>query len=65
MQVTGKEVLQYTVSPEESGLSYPLQVIVYKPRSSETLAAKVVSFELAEAYANSDEAITWEDTAWQ
>ena len=35
MQVAGKEVLQYTVSPEESGLSYPLQVIVYQPRKGE------------------------------
>jgi hypothetical protein len=65
MQVSGKEVLQYTVSPEESGLSYPLQVIVYKPRKGETLTAKVISFELAEAYAMSDEAVTWEDAAWQ
>jgi hypothetical protein len=65
MQVTGTQVLQYTVSPEETGLSYPLQVIVYQPRNGETLKARVVSFELAEAYAISDEAITWEDAAWQ
>ena len=65
MQVSGKEVLQYTVSPAESGLSYPLQVIIYKPRNCDTLKAKVVSFELAEAYAVSDEAVTWEDAAWQ
>ncbi len=65
MQVAGKEVLQYTVSPAETGLSYPLQVIVYQPRNGDTLKAKVVSFELAEAYAISDEAVTWEDAAWQ
>ena len=65
MQVAGKEVLQYTVSPEESGLSYPLQVIVYRPRNGGALRANVVSFELAEAYSISDEAITWEDAAWQ
>ncbi len=65
MQGAGKAMLQYTVSPEESGLSYPLRVIVYKPRHGEELKAKVVSFELAEAYAISDEAVTWEDAAWQ
>ncbi|TXG79370.1 MAG: hypothetical protein E6R14_11180 [Thermomicrobiales bacterium] len=65
MQVAGKEVRRYTVSPEETGLSYPLQVIVYQPRNGETLKASVVSFELAEAYSISDEAVTWEDATWQ
>ena len=37
MQVAGTEVTRYTVSPAETGLSYPLQVIVYKPRSGEAL----------------------------
>jgi hypothetical protein len=65
MQVVGTEVTRYTVSPEESGLSYPLQVIVYRPRNDEAMKAKVISFELAEAYALSDDAVTWEDAAWQ
>ena len=65
MQVAGKEVLQYTVSPEESGLSYPLQVIVYRPRNGVALKANVVSVELADTFAMSDDAITWEDAAWQ
>jgi hypothetical protein len=65
MQVAGTEVTRYTVSPAETGLSYPLQVIVYRPRNEEILKAKVISFELAEAYAVSDEAVTWEDAAWQ
>lgn len=65
MQVVGTEVMRYTVLPAETGLSYPLQVIVYRPRAEETLKAKVVSGETAEAYARSDEAITWEDAAWQ
>lgn len=65
MQIIGAEVLRYTVSPAESGLSYPLQVIVYQPRNEAVLKAKVISYELAEAYAISDEAVTWEDAAWQ
>jgi hypothetical protein len=65
MQVVGTEVTRYTVSPAESGLSYPLQVIVYQPRNEAILKAKVISFELAEAYALSDDAVTWEDAAWQ
>jgi hypothetical protein len=65
MQVAGTEVTRYTVSPAETGLSYPLQVIVYKPRNSEALKAQIISFELAEASSLSDEAITWEDAAWQ
>ncbi len=65
MQVAGTEVTRYTVSPAETGLSYPLQVIVYQPRNEATLKAKVISCELAEAYAISDEAVTWEDAAWQ
>ena len=65
MQVAGTEVTRYTVSPAETGLSYPLQVIVYKPRNGEALKAQIISFELAEAYALSDDAVTWEDAAWQ
>jgi hypothetical protein len=65
MQVAGTEVTRYTVSPAETGLSYPWQVIVYRPRNEENLKAKVMSFEMAEAYAVSDEAVTWEDAAWQ
>jgi hypothetical protein len=65
MQVAGSEVTRYTVSPAETGLSYPLQVIVYKPRNGEALKAQIISVELAEAYALSDDAITWEDAAWQ
>ena len=65
MQVAGTEVTRYTVSPAETGLSYPLQVIVYRPRNEAVLKAKVISFELAEADALSDEAVTWEDAAWQ
>lgn len=65
MQVVGTEVSRYMVSPAETGLSYPVQVIIYQPRNEVTLKAKVISFELAEAYALSDEAVTWEDAAWQ
>lgn len=65
MQVVGAEVMRYAVSPEETGLSYPLQVIVYQPRGEQALKAQVVSLELAEAYALSDDAVTWEDAAWQ
>ncbi len=42
-----------------------MQVIVYQPRNETALKAKVISFELAEAYAMSDEAVTWEDATWQ
>ena len=65
MQVVGTEVIRYTVSPLETGLSYPLQVIVYQPRNGENLVAKVLSLDVAEAYNVSDEAVTWEDAAWQ
>ena len=65
MQVVGTEVMRYTVSPAETGLSYPLQVIVYKPRNEAALKAKVVSHELAEAYSLSDDAVTWQDAEWQ
>ena len=65
MQVVGTEVTRYTVSPAESGLRYPLQVIVYQPRNENILKAKVISLELAEAYSMSDDAVTWEDAAWQ
>jgi hypothetical protein len=65
MQVVGTEVTRYTVSPDESGVSYPLQVIIYLPRNEVALKAKVISFELAEAYSLSDDAVTWEDAAWQ
>lgn len=65
MQIVGTEVSRYMVSPSETGLSYPLQVIIYQPRNQKALKAQVVSFELAEAYEMSDEAITWEDAAWQ
>ena len=65
MQVVGTEVMRYAVSPEETGLSYPLQVIVYQPRGKQSLEAQVISLELAEAYALSDDAITWEDASWQ
>ncbi|MCO5221743.1 MAG: hypothetical protein M9947_09215 [Thermomicrobiales bacterium] len=65
MEFVGTEVTRYTVTAEETGLSYPLQVIVYQPRNDETLKAKVLSFELAEAYAVADEVITWEDASWQ
>ena len=65
MQIVGTEVSRYMVSPSETGLSYPLQVIIYRPRNEQALRAQVVSCELPEAYAMSDEAITWEDAAWQ
>lgn len=65
MQVVGTEVMRYTVSPAESGLSYSLQVIVYQPRNHETLRASVVPLDVAEAYALSDDAVNWEDAAWQ
>ncbi len=65
MQIVGTEVSRYMVSPSETGLSYPLQVTIYQPKNEQALKAQVISFELAEAYAMSDEAITWEDAAWQ
>lgn len=65
MQFVGSEVMRYTVAPEETGLSYPLQVIVYQPRDGQALRAQIVSFDKAEAYALSDETVTWEDASWQ
>lgn len=65
MEIVGTEVRRYTVKPEETGIGYPLQVIIYQPRDSEGLKAKVVSVEQMERYALSDDAITWEDAAWQ
>lgn len=65
MQILGTEITRYVVPPAESGLGYPLQVIIYQPRNEEAYKAKVLSFEMAEAYAVSDDAVTWEDAAWQ
>lgn len=65
MQLVGTEVMRYAVSPEETGLNYPLQVIVYRPAGKQALMAKIIPLELAGVSALSDEAVTWEDASWQ
>jgi hypothetical protein len=65
MQFANKEYASYTVSAEESGLNYPVTVVIMLPEGKGTPVAKITPLRAVEPVNDLDEHITWEDAAWQ
>jgi hypothetical protein len=64
MQKFQQEYARYTVPQSESGLGFPLEVIVFSPIGETDLVARISPVTRLDQVEMADE-ITWEDAEWQ
>jgi hypothetical protein len=64
MQKIQQEYARYTVPPSESGLGFPVEVIIYSPKGENDFVARISQVKHVGNPEFAEE-ITWEDAEWQ